>query len=392
MDMKRMMLTALRGGTPPHLPFLPRMDVWYNANTYNGTMPERYRGWSLRDILDDLGFGYHAIIPDFHAGTGHLHDGLGFYDFRTLPYRIRLHDVQVIQQAADGEVQTEYRTPHGTLTTRLRFDAAVQANGATAPHQMEFAIKTADDLKAAGYLFDHAEVIPFYDGFDEMCEWVGNRGIVTAMHSAGASPMHFILRVLMRIDDFYYLMADDEAALVAFSHKVARVFDETFEAAAGSRADVILSGLNMNSAITPPDFFARHMRDSIHARAAKLEAKGKLLAMHPDGENQGLLEEYIRCGMHVADSICPAPMSRCTLREIRDAFGEKIAIIGGVPSTTVLAHSMSDLEFERYIEDLLSSLDGGRRLVLSIADTTPPDADLSRLKLLWKKSRAFRVT
>ena len=392
MEMKEMMIRALKGEAVPHLPFVPRMDIWYNANRFNGTLPERYQSWSLRDILDDLDFGYHAIIPDFNADTQHLHYGLGFYDFKTSPYRVRLHNVEVVQELKNGEVNMAYKTPFGTITTRLRFDDAVKASGATAPHQTEFAIKTAEDLKAAGYIFDNAEVVPHYEGYDELCETVGNRGIATVLHSAGASPMHYILRTLMRIDDFYYLMADDETALEDFAGKVARVYEETFQAAAGSKADVIMSGLNMNSFITPPYFFAKYMSGPIRERAARLEKTGKLLAMHPDGENAGLLDEYLSCGMHVADSICPAPMTRHTLKEMRDAFGEKIAIIGGVPSVTLLSNSMDDAEFERYTEEMLLSLEGGRKLVLSIADTTPPDAALSRLKLLLKKSREFRVS
>ena len=390
--MKQMMLSALRGEAVPHLPFVPRMDIWYNANRYHNTLPERYQNWSLRDILDDLGFGYHAIIPDFNADTLQLHYGLGFYDFKTSPYRVRLHNVEVVQELKNGEVNMAYKTPYGTITTRLRFDDAVKASGATAPYQSEFAIKTVQDLKAAGYIFDNTEVIPHYDGYNEFCDMVGNRGIVSVLHSPGASPMHYILRVLMRIDDFYYLMADDLEALEDFAGKVERVYNETFAAAANSKADVIMSGLNVNSAITPPYFFAKYMSGHIHDRAAKLGEMGKLLATHPDGENSGLLQEYLNSGMHVADSICPSPMSRLTLKEIRGTFEEKIAVIGGVPSVTLLANSMSDAEFERYVEEMLLSLEGGRRLVLSIADTTPPEAELSRLKLLLKKSREFRVS
>lgn len=389
--MKEMMLSALKGKKVPHLPFVPRMDIWYYANRYHNTLPERYQSWSLRDILDDLGFGFHAIIPDFSAGTQHLHYGLGFYDFRTMPYRIKIHNVKIDYEIRGGEVRMAYTTPYGTITTRQIFDETVRSSGATAPHQAEYAIKTAADLKAAGYIFNNAEVVPYYEGYEELRALVGDRGIATVFHSPGASPMHYILRVLMRLDDFYYLLSDDEAALEDFADKVKRVYDDTFDAAANSSAELVMSGLNLNSVIIPPAIFSKYLSNPIRERAKKLEARGKLLATHPDGENSGLLGEYISSGMHVADSICPAPMTRLSLKEIRDAFGEKIAIIGGVPSVALLANSMSEAEFEHYIEELLASLNGCKKLVLSIADTTPPDAELSRLKIILKKSQEVMV-
>jgi uroporphyrinogen-III decarboxylase len=153
----------------------------------------------------------------------------------------------------------------------------------------------------------------------------------------------------------------------------------------------VMSGLNLNSVIIPPAIFSKYLTGPIHERAKKLEARGKLLATHPDGENSGLLGEYIRSGMHVADSICPSPMTRLSLKEVRDVFGDKIAIIGGIPSISLLASSMGEAEFERYVDELLQSLNGAKKLVLSIADTTPPDAELSRLKYIQKKAQEIRV-
>ena len=63
-------------------------------------------------------------------------------------------------------------------------------------------------------------------------------------------------------------------------------------------------------------------------RVEYLEKKGKLLAAHPDGENTGLLEMYRKSGMHIADSICPHPMTNLSLQKIRESLGEDVAIFG----------------------------------------------------------------
>ena len=49
----------------------------------------------------------------------------------------------------------------------------------------------------------------------------------------------------------------------------------------------------------------------------RVHAAGKLLLTHTDGENKDLMSLYRQCGFDVAESVCPAPMTKCTLAEIR---------------------------------------------------------------------------
>ena len=98
-------------------------------------------------------------------------------------------------------------------------------------------------------------------------------------------------------------------------------------------------------------------------------------------------------GMDIADSVCPAPMTRLSLAQYRQAFYDKnITIWGGVPSISVLPELMNDCEFERYFDDLLTQIGNGRRLVLSIADTTPPGAKFERIEHIAKLANQFKVS
>ncbi|TFG60326.1 MAG: hypothetical protein E4H36_12280 [Spirochaetales bacterium] len=231
--------------------------------------------------------------------------------------------------------------------------------------------------------------MPFYEGYNEMAGYAGSRGVVTAFHSFGASPMHFILRKLMGLADFYYTLTDCREEMLAFARKVAVFYDASFRAAADSPAEIIMSGTNFNTIITPPYFFEEFIREDMKSRAVYLEQKGKLLAAHPDGENTGLLELYRKSGMHIADSICPSPMTRLSLKEIREVLGGDIAIFGGLPSICVLKNSMNDGVFRKLVDDSLESLGSGRRVVLSVSDTTPPDADLERVAYIAAKAQEF---
>ncbi len=80
-----------------------------------------------------------------------------------------------------------------------------------------------------------------------------------------------------------------------------------------------------------------------------LHSRGKLLLSHCDGENKGLLDLIRESGIDVAEAICPYPMTKVTLAEVRRAFQGKVTIFGGIPSVALLESSMSDDEFEIYM-------------------------------------------
>ncbi len=58
MTPKERMLRAARGEWADILPWVPRIDLWYNANSLQGTLPAKYRrGVTLDEIADDIGGG-----------------------------------------------------------------------------------------------------------------------------------------------------------------------------------------------------------------------------------------------------------------------------------------------------------------------------------------------
>ena len=50
---------------------------------------------------------------------------------------------------------------------------------------------------------------------------------------------------------------------------------------------------------------------------------------------------------------------------------------------------MDDKTFYRYIDDLFTKLGDGRGVILSIADTTPPDAKFERIELIARLAKEF---
>jgi hypothetical protein len=204
-----------------------------------------------------------------------------------------------------------------------------------------------------------------------------------------ASPMHHILHDLVPLEQFFYLYADEREGLIALAKRMEPFYDRMFEAAVACEAEVLFCGANYDQNTTWPVFFQEEIAPWLKRRSDQAHAAGKFLLTHADGENQKLLPLYPACGFDIAESVCPEPMTRCSLKEVREGMGGKVTVWGGLCSIAFLKNSMSDAVFEAYLDQTFGELGTGERLILGVSDMVPPDADLKRLERIKERVRAF---
>ena len=392
MTHKQSMLATIRGEPTDRIPWVPRLDLWYNAHKRAGTLPPKYRGAKLTEITDDLNFGYHAVVPhfkDLRDPSDDAHRALGIYSLWTMPYKTRLEDVKYKAQYKGDETLVEYETPVGSIRTKVLYDETMRRAGITISHVSEYAIKSPEDYEAVGYLFEHAEVLPDYEGYQEFADQIGDRGLAVAFISLAGSPMHLLQRELMPVELFFYELYDHPEELAKCAERIGKYFERVFDVVVGCPAEVILFGANYDATVTYPPFFHEHILPWLRRLSEALHRKGKFLLTHTDGENTGLLDHYLESQIDIADSICPAPMTKLTFKQVRDHFGGHITIMGGIPSVCLLRNSMSDDDFEAYIDRFFSELGSGDHLILGVSDTTPPGAAFERIEQIGERVRAF---
>jgi len=392
MTHKERMLAAIQGEPTDRIPWAPRLDLWYNARRRAGTLPPPYQDATLEQILDDLGWGFHAVIPPYRElrhPDDDLHRALGIYNIWTMPRRTVLENVEVNVHRHGDETHVEYRTPAGTVRTTTVYDESMRQAGVSISHVAEHAIKSHQDYDAVGYLFENARVEPNVAGYLEYANRVGGRGIAVANIFAAGSPMHLLQRDLMPVDLFFYEFYDHPEELARCAAHIGNYFERLFNVAADCPAEVFLFGANYDSMIQYPPFFEQHILPWLRTFAEILHPRGKFLLTHTDGENTGLLDLYLASGMNIADSVCPAPMTRLTLKEVRDRFAGRITIMGGIPSVALLEDSMPDADFDAFLDGFFSDIGAGDHLMLGISDTTPPDAALDRIRKIGSRVEQF---
>ena len=396
MTNKERILATLRGEPTDVLPFVPRLDNWYYAHEATNTLPDAYKHATLREFADDLGVGFHSIIPNFKGwrkdGYADLHVGLGIYDLELSPWRVEFHNVGITEEydAAHGQRHVVYDTPKGKISTTTVYTHDMLEGGITLQVIKEHALKSSDDYEALAYIFENAEVIPTYDAYSEYREnYIGDRGVAVALAAMWASAGHYLIKELMGFQDFYLERFDDEEAMDALITRLTPFCNKLFDAALNSPAEVILSGANYDTTFTSPAIIEDLVVPELRRQCDIAHSKGKFIATHTDGENTKLLEHYVAAKIDIADSICPAPMTKVTLKETRDAFADKITIWGGVPSIALLKETVSDDEFYKIVDYTLEAIGRGDHMIISVADTLPPAADFERLLYLKKKVEEF---
>ncbi len=391
MNYKERIFAGLTGGASDELPICPRLDLWYNANKRNGTLPREYKDATLFQIIEDLDIGYNTTIPNFMDKENPLDEAyraLGLFQCNDIFYSLTF-DMDVRTRSEGGEFTTEYHTPHGIITTRSLYNEKMAQDGITISHVSEKAFKSSSDYDALCYIFDSAVVTPRYERVARMAEASGERGVPIGWITSTASPMHYVQKQLMGFEQFFFEMFDHEEELNKLTAAIGGMEDKIFDVMLNAPLDVYRMGGNYDSMMQNPPFFKDYITPNFKERARKLHEKGKILTSHTDGENEGLLGEYMDCEIDMAESLCPAPMTNLSVREVREFFGDKIGIWGGIPSLMMLPGSYSEKEYDAYLGEFFDSIGDGSHFIISIADTVPPDADFDRIKKLIRRAKDF---
>jgi len=382
MNFKESILDTINGEPVDKIPYVPRLDLWFYGNKNRGTLPEKYKNKELIDIVDDLEIGYHAIIPNFRDYKDPLEivdRAIGIWRIDQMPYKTILNGIKRNINYEGNYRTVEYVTPYGNVKARTRYTKRQEESGITLSDIVEKVIKSEDDYEAVAYIFENIELEPKFDKFKTFQEKIGNRGIYVACANLAASPMRAIPRYLMDYNTFFIALMENPEKLEWLADKIGIYYNKLFKLMSKCPSEIIMLGSNYDSTISYPPFFEKYITPYLKKMAKLLHKNDKFLLTHTDGENDGLLEHYVKSDIDIADSVCPSPMTKLTLKDHRDVFKDKITIWGGIPAVMLL-ESTKDEEFERYMNDFFENQIGkGDKLILGVSDSVPPDAKFERI-------------
>lgn len=382
---KDRILAVARGEMADVWPYVPRIDLWYNANLRAGTLPKEHQGRTLDEICRAEGWAAHHLVPTFiRDGRQQVHRALGLYDLREQPFKVNFAKDVEIEVIEDGDFTTvKYHTPKGTVSTRTMYSEEMRASGASITWVAEHVLKTAEDYDVAAYIFETLTLTPNYEEFGRwLNDEVGVHGIGAAFASLASSPVHHIQKEFLDATDFYYHYHDNAAQMRRLAEAVGNYYDQAMKLIAESPAEAVLWGANFDDMITYATYFEKEISPWIRKAGHMLRDHGKITICHCDGENFGLMDVLPEAGFDVAEAVCPWPMTKVKIEEYYRRWHDRLTIFGGIPSNILLDDCAGDQEFEDYLDNMLKTLTPGDRLIVGIADTTPPQANWDRLRRL----------
>jgi len=388
MTHRERVLAAIRGKVPDRLPWVPRLEFWHRARLRQGTLPPGLRSLTLTEITERLDVGCYASIPDFTdvaEETAMIDRTLGLFHLPVIPYRITLEDVDRRVSRQGQETVVEYHTPAGPIRTASVFTEEMLDAGASIPWITQHALREPRDFDVVGHIFSHLRVEPCLEGYLARRAEVGEQGLAIGYLQGTACPIQHIMKELMPLEQFFYALNDYPEKVHRLAEQIEPFFQQIQAIGADSAAEVLLLGGNYDDSITPPPFFERYIFPALRDYAEVLHRQGKYLMTHTDGENQRLFPLYRRAGFDIADSVCPYPMTRCRLEEIRANFGDHVTIWGGIPSTLLCAGSTPEIEFRGSIDETVERYSRESHFILGVSDMVTADCEWDRLQYITER-------
>ena len=392
MTHKERILKAARGEMPDMLPYIPRIDLWYSANSRAGTLPGQHRGRTAYEISRAEGWGLMTASIDFtyqFLPEALLHRAIGAYALKEQVFKFVFSSKIGVRVKEEGErTFIEYHTPRGMVSTCKVYNEEMKRGGVSIPWVEEHIIKKPEDYRVVACLFENLDIIPQYDAFLKWEKEVGEDGLCAAWFAGAASPMHHIQKYFLDATEFFFHYQDYQKEMRALAEAMTPLYEKALKLIAESPARAVNWGGNYDEMITYPPYFKKELLPWIQKASSAMGARGKFVFCHCDGENQGLLDLIRDSGMHVAESVCPYPMTKVKIEEYYRCWSDRLTIFGGVPSNILLPSSATDEGFQAFLDDLFKAIAPGKRFILGVADTTPRDADFSRLKQIGEMVQA----
>lgn len=392
MNHKQRIMAVLKKQAADHIPWVPRLDMWYLAHREKNTLPLECQNSSLWDIHRRLGLAIYERngqvyrekmknlkLVIYYRDRGIKDEMLGRYKSTIFGRFRELGEIETnyVQDPKLGpyDVVVEYITPLGAVCTRFSHPPELQQAGVR-PVQREYMIKQRMHYRIVEYIIENTEVIPTHSRFLQTQQKIGDDGVVFAM--ARYCPMHEIFRSYLGYERACYELYDHPREVRHLWEVLTEQKNRIQDICVSSPAELVSCGANFDSTVISPSLFKEYFLPYFRRFSELLHERGKILISHTDGEMKGLLEVFLETGIDVAEAFTPYPMTKLTLAEVRKLWQDRIIIWGGIPSI-ILSQDFPHRKFKDYIINLFEEIAPGKAFILGVGDNTPADAPLERI-------------
>jgi hypothetical protein len=350
MTLKAEILSRFSGEAGERPLYLPDLTLWYDWHQRKGTLPDRWKDYSLPQVARALG------VPVWLVAR---------------PWRVETPGVEILTEERGGERVIRYQAPTGTLVARW----TLGPDGAW--WQTEYPVKTKADLAGALEFVNSRSYVPASAELVGVEAMVGDDGVLAI--EIPRRPYSDLLHELLGWGEGLMLLGESavQEIIAILETKLQRFVQEV----AQLPGHIILSPDNLDGQFIPPRVFQQHLADSYRLTAEVLHQHGKRLLVHVGGPIRHILAPLAAVGVDGIEGVAGPPQGDVSLAQAREIAGPDLTLWGGIPQD-FLVDMHSREEFEAAVIQAAQEARGDGRMIVGVADRVPVDAELGKLEAI----------
>jgi len=335
---------------PDDAPLMLDLTIWHKWHHRRGTLPPGFEGLPQAATAAALGAVAWVVAQ---------------------PWEVAYSGIEVVIEQNDTERRIRYLTPLGTLTARW----TLGPDGDW--WQVEFPVKSADDLPAAHAMIAARRLVWAPSAAQAAVEAAGTIGIVAL--ELPMRPYSDLLHTILGWSEGLILFAGEHAGILAEMLAILEAHaQEAAQRLTKLPGHVLFAPDNLDGQFVSPRSFRAYLQDSYRHTAEIAHAAGLPLIVHAGGPVRRLLPLLSGSGVDCVEGIAGPPQSDASLAEARTAAGPHLTLWGGIPQDLlVTVHSEAD--FQAAVRHAAQEAAGDQRVILGIADRVSVDSDPGRL-------------
>jgi hypothetical protein len=356
LDLHQFNLDVAFGRAGGRILWQPRILAWFADKRFEGEpLPERYREMSESDVYRDLGC------------SNRVYEYNRCFKREEAPKIIRASRV-----LDDSHREESIESPLGRVSAVFR-----GSKNTFFEVQEKHWIESPEDMKVMTWILENSTWSWDPSAFDEVHKEWGDLG----------APCMYIPRV--NVENLYLDTMGVESAIFALL-EWGGVIDDYFRALHEnhlrmieiintSPIELVNFGDNLHYRTLPPSLYEKYVLPVYLDRCERLHSAGKFVYAHWDGDTKALLPYAKTSGLDGIEAITPVPQGDVTLEEVKEALGEEVMLVDGIPAI-YFDHTFSEEDLAECTHRIIELF--APNLILGISDEISSTGDLERVRLV----------
>ena len=336
----------------------PRIGCWFTDKRWAGEpLPAPFTGMDMVQIYRELGVS--ARLYEYNCA-----------------YRCVEHPGVKASNRPLNETDEEH-----VIETPVGRQVAVTRKVSTNWHRISVKrwVSTEEELRVATWRAENTTWEWDQAAFDRVRTTWGDQGAPT-MYLPRVNVQDLYINT-MGVANAVYALHDWPDTVRAYFRALDESHDRMIDVVNASPIEIINFGDNLHGGTLSPELFRRYVLPAYQRRCERLHSAGKFVCSHWDGDTRSLLPFAHETGLDGIEAITPQPQGDVTLEEVRDALGDDLVLLDGIPAVYLDAtYPVSVLEAcTRRLIELFAP-----RLVLGISDELSSHGDIERIRVVTR--------